>query len=774
MKVQTKILLLLLLVGALFGGGLAGIRLRERSRFRKISEERRQTLEKSFHEFLARRSETLQTFVKDNSILTDMVNVVRSDGKQWGQLTLNNNVLNSYGADAAWICRPDGTPVFELDRLDVDDLKNIPLPPEAFAAVEHERLKHFFMRVKQGRGVMEVSAATVHPSDDPLRQQPVEGILFVGRLWSEELIRALASDTDNDIDLQPATPGNANLDTYEADCGTLTFTRTFADWNNQPGWRLIVKNDSRLIRELNGSNKQLLTLLVIFAGVTFLLLAVSLMRWVSRPLHLISRTLETEHLGPVDKLRADGSEFGGIARMIREFFNQKEKLVAEINERKSTQEALRQSGEQLRQAQKMEAVGRLAGGVAHDFNNLLTAILGYAELLGVRRDLDPGARQYVETIQKAGKQAAAVTHQLLAFSRKQVLQPRVLELGALVHDFEKILRRVIGEHIELVVETESGGRVKADPNQLEQVILNLGVNARDAMPRGGRLTIRTYDTTLDDFTARRHALELGAGRYVVLEVGDTGHGMDENTKQRIFEPFFTTKSAGKGTGLGLATVYGVVKQSGGTITVESAPAQGCTFRVFLPHEDGELEDNRPKTTAPTQTPASRADTVLVVEDEEIVRELVCSVLKERGYHVLCADNGAEAIKLSDEHRGTIALLITDVVMPQMGGLELSRLIAERRPDARVLYVSGYSESDMNEQGILAPDADFMEKPFTPQALTRKVREVLNPALKLAGETTDGADGRDGQRLGLAGKLDGHGGLAEGTGRAKVPVPSFRS
>ena len=467
------------------------------------------------------------------------------------------------------------------------------------------------------------------------------------------------------------------------------------------------------------------------------LLAVSLMRWVSRPLHLISRTLETEHLEPLDKLRGDQSEFGGISRMIREFFGQREKLIAEINERKSTQEALRQSGELLRQAQKMEAVGRLAGGVAHDFNNLLTAILGYAELLANRRDLDATARQNVETIQKAGRQAAAVTHQLLAFSRKQVLQPRIIDLGDLIHDFEKILRRVIGEHIDLVVDTVHGARVKADPNQLEQVVLNLGVNARDAMPKGGRLTIRTGLVRLDEAAARRQAPDLEPGRYVMLEVGDTGHGMDEDTKARIFEPFFTTKGPGKGTGLGLSTVYGVVKQSGGTICVDSQLGAGTTFRVLLPQELGDVDDTRPKTSTPTQTPASRADTVLIVEDEEIVRQLVCTVLSDRGYDVLCAANGAEAMQLSEEHKGQIALLITDVVMPQMGGLELSRLILDKRPDIHVLYVSGYSESDMNEQGILAPDADFMEKPFTPQALTRKVREVLHPMTVLVNAERDG-------------------------------------
>ncbi len=331
-------------------------------------------------------------------------------------------------------------------------------------------------------------------------------------------------------------------------------------------------------------------------------------------------------------------------------------------------------------------------------------------------------------IQKAGRQAAAVTHQLLAFSRKQILQPRVIDLNALVTDFEQILRRVIGEHIELCTRAAAeNGRVRADPNQIEQVVLNLGVNARDAMmPKGGRLTIRTANVAFDEAGAGRVAPDLGAGRYVLLEVSDTGHGMDEEVKSRIFEPFFTTKGPGKGTGLGLSTVYGVVKQSGGTVVVDSAPGAGCTFRIYLPQELAEIEEARPKTVVPVPMPARRAETVLVVEDEEIVRQLVCTVLSDHGYDVICASNGVEALRLSEEHDGRITLMITDVVMPHLGGLELARRLSVLRPETKVLYVSGYSEDDMNEQGILATDLEFLDKPFTPQALTRKVREVLQP------------------------------------------------
>ena len=734
MKVQTKIFLLLLVVVALFAGGLALIRRQAHAHFRVVACERARDRERFFNSFLVRQGEQLDILVKDSTYSDALIAALKTGDKPW----IERNILGDQAwaksnANALWVYNPDRTLFFSADQLYSDHGAGIPLPPGAFDALEHQHLMYFFLAVPEG--IMEVRAATIHRSNDGWRRDTPQGFFFAGRLWSSPVIDAFARDSDNFIRLLPPNALTAEAD--DVDNGIVAFTHPLPGWDEQPVARLLVRNDAKIIRELNQSSGQLLGLVVAFSVVLLLLLGAALVLWVSRPLRFISQTLETEQLAPVERLRNDRSEFGRLARLIRDFFGQKESLLAEIAERKAAQEALRQSGEQLRQAQKMEAVGRLAGGVAHDFNNLLTAILGYAELLAVRSDLEPGARQNVETIQKAGRQAAAVTHQLLAFSRKQILQPRVIDLNALILDFEKILRRVIGEHIELRHGPHAANaRVRADPNQLEQVILNLGVNARDAMPKGGRLTIGTSNVEFALAEARRQAPDMDAGSYVLLEVSDTGHGMDEETKTRIFEPFFTTKGPGKGTGLGLSTVYGVVKQSGGTVWVDSAPGAGCTFRVYLPLEAADLEESRPKTVAPVQKPSRQTETVLVVEDEEIVRELVCTVLSDHGYEVLCAPNGAEGLRMSNAHRGKIALMITDVVMPQMGGLELAREVSARRPETRVLYVSGYSEDDMSEQGILAADLEFLEKPFTPQALTRKVRAVLNPSVSLAG--ADGA------------------------------------
>lgn len=379
--------------------------------------------------------------------------------------------------------------------------------------------------------------------------------------------------------------------------------------------------------------------------------------------------------------------------------------------------------EQYRQAQKMEAVGRLAGGVAHDFNNLLTAITGYSELLLARLGEEDPLRRYVEEVKKAGDRAASLTRQLLTFSRQQVLELRVLDLNSVVANVDKMLRRVIGEDIELVtILVPDLGPVKADPGQLEQVILNLAVNSRDAMPQGGKLTIVTSNVELAEASSHRHG-ELSPGKYVVLAVSDSGCGMDSETQAHIFEPFFTTKGEGKGTGLGLAMVYGIVKQSGGSVWVYSEVGRGTTFKVYLPQVN---EKVTAQVSRPPQPVLTRGwETILLVEDEEPVRSLVRSVLEAGGYVVLEARHGEDALVVAEMHKGPIQLLVTDVVMPEMSGPELAEHLAPFHREMKVLYMSGYTEGSIQHHGLLAPVTAYLPKPFTPETLARKVREVLN-------------------------------------------------
>src|ERR1035438_8322265 len=372
----------------------------------------------------------------------------------------------------------------------------------------------------------------------------------------------------------------------------------------------------------------------------------------------------------------------------------------------------------------MESVGRLAGGVAHDFNNLLTVINGYCDLMLEGMETTNPLKEQLDEVRGAGQRAAAVTQQLLAFSRRQVMRPQMLDLNGFLRETERLLERLIGEDVRLVTVLDAAlGKVKADPGQINQVILNLAVNARDAMPGGGRLTIETANV---DFDAESAAAQAGwrAGRYVRLSVSDTGAGMDAETRQHLFEPFFTTKPAGHGTGLGLSSVYGIVQQSDGWITVYSEPGQGTQFHVYLPRQ----EDDGEAAAAPVENTASAfgTETILVTEDQDNVRRLVSRMLRGFGYHVLEAANGREALAAAG-HTGPIDLLVTDLVMPEMSGRELGAELMRRRPEVRVLYMSGYTSNVIARRGLLKEGVAFLEKPFTADSLAAKVRDTLGSA-----------------------------------------------
>jgi CheY-like chemotaxis protein len=377
---------------------------------------------------------------------------------------------------------------------------------------------------------------------------------------------------------------------------------------------------------------------------------------------------------------------------------------------------------QLRQAQKMEAVGQLAGGIAHDFNNLLGVIIGWSEVFEERLSQSDPLRPKAEQIKKAGQRAAALTRQLLAFSRKQVLEPKILDLNTVVTDTLKMLQRLIGDDIELAtIPALELGRVKADQGQIGQVIMNLAVNARDAMPQGGKLTMTIANAEMDDVSIRQHP---GAvpGSYVKLAVSDTGCGMDHETQARIFEPFFTTKELGKGTGLGLSTVYGIVKQSGGYISVYSELGRGTTFKIYLPRIEQSVTQGA--FSKNIKEPVRGWEIILLVEDAPSLRELARELLEDNGYTVLEAGNGADAIQVAERYGKTIHLLLTDVVMPGMDGGKLAERMTHSHPGIKVLYMSGYTDDAIVHHGVLDSGVALLQKPFTRESLTRKVRDVL--------------------------------------------------
>jgi two-component system cell cycle sensor histidine kinase/response regulator CckA len=400
------------------------------------------------------------------------------------------------------------------------------------------------------------------------------------------------------------------------------------------------------------------------------------------------------------------------------------KTIRDLSEQQKAEEALRNTGEQLRQSQKMDAVGRLAGGISHDFNNLLSVILSYSDLvLADLKPNDPACADLTE-IRKAALRAADLTRQLLVFSRQQVVAPKVLDLNEVLDSVDKMVRRILGEDIDLVASPSPGlGRVLADRSNIEQVILNLVVNARDAMPTGGKLTIETGNVELDEHYALQHP-GAAAGPHVMLAVTDTGVGMDQVTQERIFEPFFTTKGVGKGTGLGLSTVFGVARQSGGSVWVYSEPGEGTTFKVYLPRVDADVERVSPSVPPPS---SRGTETILLVEDQEQVRTVAHGILRRNGYRVLVAQHAGEALLVCEIQKERIDLLLTDVVMPQMSGSELAKRLSLKRPDMKVLYMSGYTDDSIVRHGILESEMSFLQKPFTPESLARKVREAINAA-----------------------------------------------
>jgi two-component system cell cycle sensor histidine kinase/response regulator CckA len=443
-------------------------------------------------------------------------------------------------------------------------------------------------------------------------------------------------------------------------------------------------------------------------------------------LGLRAELMRTGAFAPVELelVRGDGTRLWVLAGAALLEEDQIITFIVDLTARKATEEALRKSEAQGRQTQKMEAIGGLAAGVAHDFNNLLSVILGHSLMLS--RDLRPGdpMRDGLEEITSAGKSAAELTAQLLAFGRRQVLQPRVLDLGGIVRKLEKMIRRLIGEDIQLeVIAAPDLGNALIDPGQLEQVLMNLVVNARDAMPKGGKLTIETVNRSLDETYVAAHEGSR-CGPHVMLAVKDTGTGMDAETQKRIFEPFFTTKEAGKGTGLGLSTVFGIVEQSGGTVSVSSEVRGGTTMTIHFPRTDREKDHTEVKT-GETAVVRGGTETILLVEDDARVRHVTRAILRPLGYDVIDAENGGDALLVCEQHAATIDLLLTDVIMPRMSGRALAERLQVLRPKMKVIFVSGYTDDSIIQHGVLAPGIAFLQKPIQPDDLARKVREVLD-------------------------------------------------
>ncbi len=724
MRVRLTILLLLAVVTAGFTLGLLAVRRIERQKFAQLASEREAAWKQNAKGILKRQGETLSKMVEHFAAIDDTVDAIVNGKTELAQQTWDEGALKFYGAHALWVCRRDGSLFIQSQLRAFTEALTLPLAPANVQALfRHQRDGHFYFALPPGGGAgprfIEVRGQRIHPAWDQNGTGPAEGYFFAGRLLDEVAVKEMVLLSGDDR-IEVLGEGSAPV-RPENGRAVMTLARSLNDWKGLPIGNLVLSSRSSAIDELEKRSEELFRALLTGSLAMLAVLYLVLVYAIQRPLGLLVRGLRGRDMAAIAPLERRKSEFGELSRLILRFYDQGEDLIRETRERAATQEALRHTEEMLLHSQKMDAIGRLAGGVAHDFNNLLTAIIGYADLLTRRLKDDPVGRQDAQVIHQAGEQAAGLTRQLLAFSRKQLLQPKVIDLNQIVTSLHKMLQRIIGEHIEIRTEPAADlWRVRADAGQLEQVIVNLGVNARDAMPRGGRLTIRTVNFTLAEEAGEA---QLDLGDYVALEVSDTGVGMDAATKSRIFEPFFTTKGPGKGTGLGLATVYGIVRQTGGGIIVQSERGVGTTFRILLPREDAALD--HAETPQAVAVSLAHAERILFVEDDELVRELMSIVLREHGYDLLTAPSGREAIRLAEQHGASIDLLISDVVMPEMNGAEVAQRVHALAPGAKVLFVSGYSEADMTDQGLGVIAFEILQKPFRPDDLARKVREVLD-------------------------------------------------
>jgi len=721
MSVRRRLILLLCAIIAIFAVALFVIWQIDRQQFAALEGARLTQRKEALDRFLQQWGTSLRAFVNQQSRSDGLLEAIKNSDRAWVEANLSSSVLTDYGAHTLWIYRADGSLFFGRNSLYVDKLDEAPVPRDGFEKLfSNQKAVHFF--AKAPAGVVEIRGATVHPSRDAERTSPAGGYLFVGRLWSPEELKEMSTfhgDALSLVDTSYATDGLVLPN------GTIAFTQNLPGWDGKAAGRLLVQSESPWMTHISVLRWQTWAWVIAFTVVLIGAVLFALRKWVWRPMRRLGQSLRGEDVTLIRAYDNDRGEVGAIARMIRSFFEQREAILREMNARRQAEKALHDTEEQLRHSQKIEAVGRLAGGVAYDFNNFLTAIIGYGLLLQERLARDTEARTQLEEMLKAAYRAATLTRQLLAFSRKQILYPRTIDLNKLVQDLEPMLRRLVKYQVELRVLADAPqSSVRVDRTQMEQVLLSLVDNARDAMPNGGILTVSTADTLIPEPT-EQNGIELPAGTYVTLEVSDTGTGMDEATRERIFEPFFTTKPAGDAIGLSLAAVYGTVQQSGGAITVKSTPGEGSTFLIHLPLVAEPATDLASSPYQPNAYIRPQGETVLIVESDPGVLRLVSSVLTQQGFRVLTAEDAASARTLEEQNPGTIRLLLTNAVVRGGSGAELAEEFRRRQTQMEVLYMNGYPEFHGQENTVSGDEEHLLVKPFTPAVLIERVCQILS-------------------------------------------------
>ncbi len=720
MSVRSKIFLSLGIVVLLFAAGLFWIQWLDSREFQRVTGAQQAGRAEAFDQFLEQNGQPLASFVRDQGASDGIAQATATGDRAWMEKNVPDSLLAEQGVQVLWVYDKERKLVHSRNQLYADGLHEVPLPRSGFdEALGDDRVAHFFANTPAG--LIEVRGATIHAAGATGQSDTPVGYLFAGRIWSLEGLAEMSARSESVLAL--VDPKYA-LPRVDPGSGEMVFSKLLPGWDGAPVMRLTAQHRSPVLAHVAQVKMRQLIWLAMFLATILLVFLYALRRWVWRPLGLLAASMRTDSLEVLRPLENERGEVGELSRLITAFFLQRASLLEESRAVRLVEKAAEADSEKVRGEEKMEAIGRLAGGVAQDFSNLLTVIVGYAALLRNKLSNLSLPVQETEVILTAGKRAGLLTRQLLAFSQKQVLHPQVVDLNRLVAETELQIARIVGEQVEVRIRADARqGQVRADPAQLEQVLLNLAANAGDAMPKGGVLTITTGDTVVSEPLKMEQGAVLQSGRYITLEMADTGGGMDPATAAQMFEPFFTTKPPGEGTGLGLATVYGIVAQSGGRISASTTEGEGTTFLIHFPLETAAVEEPEPVVEVTSQE--SRGETILVLADDGSMRDLISAVLEDRGYKVMAPANEAAALALAAEHSGDLYLAVCDTGMAADARERILQAVRNGRPALKVLYVSGYIDPAINPDTARISPNLVVDKPFTSDELATRVRRLLD-------------------------------------------------
>jgi signal transduction histidine kinase/CheY-like chemotaxis protein len=718
---QGRLLLALLIMTAAYAGGLWSIRSWQNRQVDSTLQKEVAERHEFFDKLIELRGRSLYMYSYDYTIWDEMVEFASEPDSTWGKENIVES-LSTYGANAAWVFDSSFQQVCFANTMDDDSLNDLPFLHDTYQSLFADSpFAHFFLPTNCG--LLEIRGATIHPTADDERVTEPKGYFYVAVLWDEKYLDELGHLTKGAVIVRPATAADSNEDGTYDNTGHITWHHALPAWNGQPVVALHVDIQSKEIEDQLLATNKVQALAALLALVLIGFVAWIIAHWVAFPLRRISTCLAREDAAPIKKLLTNGTELGHIARLIRQFFQQKDELVREIEERKRAEHEREKLENQLRRVQRLETIGTLAGGVAHDFNNILTPIIGYSDMAMTQLDKSHPVRSDIEQVIKAAFRARDLVKQILMFSRQGELERKPAQLHLVFKEALKLMRASLPSTIEIHENLNSNcGSVLCDPSQMHQVMMNLCTNAFHAMrENGGILEVMLDSVDVDkEFTCLH--VSLNEGRYVRLTVSDTGCGMDRATLERIFEPFFTTKKVGEGTGLGLSVIHGIVLAHGGAITSYSEPGVGSTFRVYLPALVSETTTEKSSDTALR----NGRERILFVDDEAAIVEMGTSMLERLGYHVTATTRSEEALRIFKDDPDAFDLLISDQTMPHLTGDRLAGRMLALRPDLPVILISGFSErvTALNYKQIGV--REFVMKPLVLRDLSQAIERALAP------------------------------------------------